>query len=504
MTVASALVQHTPLFGAMFRVDRSTGLEEINAWPALMIMASFVWLAVAGLLGLVMPATQILDLQSDWFYTALTAHGAALAFPFTFQLMIGVGLHRAGGCVGKPITGWLPALTFICLNTGSALLTVAILAGLKVSLVVMYPLPLVGAQMGVWSMGTVVLGFSGIYLVLATMILLYPLLVLKMLFFGEKRPELVLSERTLNDPGMLGMTLAALTLLIAGTPLVIVGTAVMLALYGIVPLAAVSWATEPVVFQYSFFIFAHNLMEAMALMVISAMYATLPLYLADGTRKLFSDRIANAALWILLLTSITSFLHHFITLFPNQPAALAYWGNIMSWGTGIGSALSIFTVLATVWQHGLRPEPGIIAVLAGFVLYILDGASAVVTSNVAWSFQLHGTMWQSGHTMTVLVAMAMMWMGVLYHHYPVITGRRLDPTLGAWFVRLFVIGSIGAALAMLAGGAAGMPRRFAAWNQEGWMLYGYLILIFGLILGAAFIVYAWDFLKSREIAPTAG
>lgn len=499
MTIASTMVQGTPLFGAMFRVDKSTGLEEINAWPALMIMASFVWLAVAGLLGLAMPATQVLDLPTDWYYTALTAHGAALAFPFTFQLMIGVGLHRAGGCVGKPVTGWLPAATFIALNLGSALLTIAILLGLKVSLVVMYPLPLVGAQMGIWSMGTVVLGFTGIYLVLATMILLYPILVLKLLFFGEKHADLVLAQRTLNDPGMLGMILSALTLLIAGTPLVVVGTAVMAVLYEIVPIAAVPWAVEPVVFQYAFFIFAHNLMEAMALMVMSAMYATLPLYLADGTRKLYSDRIANAALWILLLTSITSFLHHFITLFPNQPAALAYWGNIMSWGTGIGSALSIFTVLATVWQHGLRPEPGILAVLAGFVLYILDGASAVVTSNVAWSFQLHGTMWQSGHTMTVLVAMAMMWMGVLYHHYPVITGRRLDPVLGAWFVRLFVIGSVGAALAMLAGGAAGMPRRFADWNQEGWMLYGYLILGFGLVLGAAFVVFALDMMKSREI-----
>jgi cytochrome c oxidase subunit 1 len=311
--------------------------------------------------------------------------------------------------------------------------------------------------------------------------------------------QILLDQGSLNDPGMLGMILSALTLLIAGTPLVVVGTAVMAILYEIVPIAAVPWAVEPVVFQYAFFIFAHNLMEAMALMVMSAMYATLPLYLADGTRKLYSDRIANAALWILLLTSITSFLHHFITLFPNQPAALAYWGNIMSWGTGIGSALSIFTVLATVWQHGLRPEPGILAVLAGFVLYILDGASAVVTSNVAWSFQLHGTMWQSGHTMTVLVAMSMMWMGVLYHHYPVITGRRLDPVLGAWFVRLFVIGSVGAALAMLAGGAAGMPRRFADWNQEGWMLYGYLILGFGLVLGAAFVVFALDMMKSREI-----
>jgi hypothetical protein len=124
-----------------------------------------------------------------------------------------------------------------------------------------------------------------------------------------------------------------------------------------------AWAADPVVFQYTFFIFAHNLMEAMALMVASAMYATLPLYLADGTRKLFSEKLANLALWILLVTSVTSGLHHFITFYPNQPAALSYWGNIMSWGTGMGAAISIFTVLATIWQHGLKPEPGIIAVL---------------------------------------------------------------------------------------------------------------------------------------------
>lgn len=504
MSIASTLIERTPLFGKMFSVDKSTGLEEINAWPALMIMASFVWLAVAGLLGLVMPGTQMLNLDSDLFYTTLTLHGAALAFPFTFQLMIGVGLHRAGGCVGKPVTGWLPALCFVAINLGSALLTVAVLMGLKVSLVVMFPLPLVGAKMGIWSMQAVTLGFTGIYLVLATMILFYPLLVLQLLFFGRKRADLLLSPRSLNDPGMLGMTLSALTLLIAGLPLVAVGTTLLFALYGLIPMSLAAWAAEPVVFQYAFFIFAHNLMEAMALMVMSAMYATLPLYLADGTRKLFSDRIANAALWILLLTSITSFLHHFITLFPNQPAALAYWGNIMSWGTGIGSALSIFTVLATIWQHGLRPEPGILAVLAGFVLYILDGASAVVTSNVAWSFQLHGTMWQSGHTMTVLVSMAMMWLGVLYHHYPVITGRRLDQTLGMWSVRLFTIGAIGAALSMLAGGAAGMPRRFADWNQEGWMLYGYLILVFGLVLGASLVVYAYNLMRSRAIGEATG
>ncbi len=499
MVKATAIVQSIPIMGRMFAVDKSTGLEEINSWPALMVLTSFIWLAVAGLLGVAMPLVQLLGLNTDLYYTALTAHGAALAFPFTFQLMVGVGLHRSAGCRGKPITGFFPAAIYICMNVGSALLTVAILGGLSISLVTMYPLPVVGVQTGQWAMWTVVVGFSGIALVLIQMILIYPIFILRLAFAGGKRDDLLLSERSLKDPGMLGMVLSALTLLIAGTPLLIVASAVLFFLYGILPFDLIAWAAEPVVFQFAFFVFAHNLMEAMALMVISAVYATLPLYLADGTRKLYSDKLANLALWILLLTSITSFLHHFITLFPNLPSVLAYHGMIMSWGTGIGAALSIFTILATVWKHGIKPEPGLLAIFAGFILYILDGASAVVTSNVAWAFQLHGTMWQSGHTMTVLVAMGLMWMGVLYHHYPVITGRKLDRKLGNLFVKLCSFSTIAIAIVMLMGGSDGMPRRHADWAQGGWMVYGNWMLALGLVLAVAYLVYAISLYKSRDI-----
>lgn len=499
MMNADTAIQRTPLFGSMFSIDKSTGLVDINAWPGLMVMTSFVWLAVAGLLGLAMPLSQLLGLESNLFYTAITAHGAALAFPFTFQLMVGVSLHRAGSCLGKPVTGALTASIYWSMNVGAALLTIAILMGLKISYAVMYPLPIIGVELGQWSMNVVVIGFTGIALVLTSIIVLYPLKVLSMLFYGDKRDDLLLAARTLNDPGMLGMALAVLVLLVMGSPIMVVAGAVLLGLYGIVPMDAIAWATEPAVFQFAFWIFAHNLMEAMAIMVVSALYGTLPLYLADGTRKLYSDRIANLALWILLFTSVTSFFHHFFTMFPALPSALAYHGNIMSWGTGVGAALTIFTVLATIWQHGLRPEPGIMAVLMGFVLYILDGVSAIVTSNVAWSFQLHGTMWASGHTMAVLVAMSLMWMGVLYHHYPVITGRKLSNKLGYRFVTLYTVGAIGASYSFLAAGAAGMPRRFAAWNQEGWMVYGVLILIFGLCIAASLAVFAYDLMKSRDL-----
>jgi len=84
MVTATNIVQRIPLLGKMFSVDTSTGLEEINAWPSLMVLTSFVWLAVAGLLGVALPLTQLLGLDSALYYTALTAHGAALAFPFLF------------------------------------------------------------------------------------------------------------------------------------------------------------------------------------------------------------------------------------------------------------------------------------------------------------------------------------------------------------------------------------------------------------------------------------
>ncbi len=159
MSIATTMIRRTPIFGRMINVDTSTGLEELSAWPALMVMASFVWLAIAVLLGISMPLTQILELDSGLFYTAITAHGAAMAFPFAFQLMASVGMHRAGGCLGKPITGIFVSGFFWFMNIGAILFTIAILGGLKISYAVMYPLPVVGVANGQWDMWTVIVGF---------------------------------------------------------------------------------------------------------------------------------------------------------------------------------------------------------------------------------------------------------------------------------------------------------------------------------------------------------
>lgn len=82
-----------------------------------------------------------------------------------------------------------------------------------------------------------------------------------------------------------------------------------------------------------------------------------------------------------------------------------------------------------------------------------------------------------------------------------ITGRRLNRTLGNWFVALYTIGAVGMAYAFLAGGAAGMPRRYANWREAGenWMVFGTPLLIFGLIFAASLVIFAYNLMISREI-----
>ncbi|MCP4432914.1 MAG: hypothetical protein GY806_18230, partial [Gammaproteobacteria bacterium] len=178
MSAAIGIIDRVPFFGHMFKMQ-SNELNPVNAWPSLMSMTAFVWFAIAAVLGISMPAIQFLDLGSNWYYQNITLHGAAMAFPFAFQLMVAMSLHRAGACLGKRADDIFVSLFYIFMNVGALLLTVAVLLGFHVTYTVMFPLPVVGVATGQWSMATLVLGFSGIALVLTSMIFIYPIKILK-------------------------------------------------------------------------------------------------------------------------------------------------------------------------------------------------------------------------------------------------------------------------------------------------------------------------------------
>jgi cytochrome c oxidase subunit 1 len=74
---------------------------------------------------------------------------------------------------------------------------------------------------------------------------------------------------TLNPYGMAGMLPYIFIIPPIGAAITLAALLIGTALLGLVPLSSIGWALQCLNFNYSFWIFAHNLMEAMGIMAIS-------------------------------------------------------------------------------------------------------------------------------------------------------------------------------------------------------------------------------------------
>ncbi len=450
--------------------------------PWLFVLTSAVWFAVGGGFGLLLPALQLVGEAGGFFrlyQVALTGHGVALTFGGLFQLMVGLSLLLAGTGMGggRPADTPLGWPLYGLLNGSLTLLAAADLMGFVPSYVLMYPLPLEGVRLGLWSQSSLVLALVGLAGLLLAVLFVYPAVLTRALF-GKIRPARGQLGELLRDPGMLGMALYAVLMPLLGLPLVAAALGVFLAVIGLAerPVGALP-------FNLAFWLFAHNLMEAMGVMALGLVYRLVPLYLADGSCRLYSPRLGVAALLLYSASAIPAFGHHLYTMVSSQPLAFQSGAQAASWLTGFAAAFTAFNVGATLWKHGLRAEPAVLLVLGGFGVYLADGFVALQLSTQTWNLRLHGTLYVTAHTMTILVALGLIWLGALHHQLARIN-RPVSSALACAHGALTLVSALGMFYAMLGAGAQGLPRRAYLWPPEAATLAG-VLLLFGLVFAAA-------------------
>jgi len=477
-------------------------MERRSRYPWLLVATSFVWFAVGGAMGLLLPSFQASSAPSLMrpYTVLLTGHGVAMTFGGLFQLMAGLSLARAGACAGGRRWGALAPLLYGSLNGGMALLAVADLLGFAPSYVLMYPLPVVAVTKGLWSEGGLILGFVGVALLLVALLLAYPA-VLARAMWGRLLPSLGDLRRLLQDPGMLGMSAYFFLMPLLGLPVLVFAGAVFLAVLGLVNLETVGFASRPLNFNIAFWLFAHNLMEAMGIMALASLYSLVPLYTRSPVPRLFSPRMGVVAVLIYSVSAITAFGHHLYTMVSTQPVVLTYNAQAMSWLTGWAAGLTAFNIGATLWRDGLRPSPAVLFLLGGFGLYLADGLVALQLSTRPWNLTLHGTLYVTAHTMTILKAVLLVWLGVLYHHLPDLVGRSLEERLGYLHAGLSLVGALGTFYAFLWAGAEGIPRRAFPWPAGGQAI-AWPLLAFGLFFAVGQAVLLANLAFRWRTAPT--
>ncbi|MFN3928546.1 MAG: cbb3-type cytochrome c oxidase subunit I, partial [Thermoflexus sp.] len=415
-----------------------------------------------------------------------------------------------------PSNRLLPRLLLGILNGGLILLALANLLGFAPSYTLMYPLPTSGVARGLWSREALILAFIGIALLLLAVLYLYPAALAREMF-GRLLPSQMQWRRLWSDPGMLGMSAYIGLMPVLGLPVFLLAAVIFLVVLGLLrPEQLPAWCraslsggpaelspeVDPWPFNLAFWLFAHNLMEAMGIMALAAVYTLVPLYTRVATPRLYSPRMGVLAVGLYSLSAIPAFGHHLYTMISTPPPAAPLLAQSASWLTGFAAAFTAFNVGATLWQDGLRPQPAILLVLGGFLLYLMDGFVALQLATRAWNLRLHGTLYVTAHTMTILIAVGMIWLGMLYHHHPILRGWILEARQGYLHGGLTFLSALGMFYTMLVAGSAGVPRRAYPWPMGG-TAYGAALMLFGLLFALAQLVLLRNLLRRKGQAVPA-
>jgi len=106
---------------------------------------------------------------------------------------------------------------------------------------------------------------------------------------------------------------------------------------------------------------------------------------------------------------------------------------------------------------------------------------------------MHNTLWVPGHVhIYMTLGVVAMLFGFMY--FLVLSTGASDNTLDRAGVWIYTVGALGFALAFLAGGALGVPRRWAV-HLEPWMAWDRVGAVFGALVLLGAVVFVTNFLR---------
>jgi cytochrome c oxidase subunit 1 len=155
----------------------------------------------------------------------------------------------------------------------------------------------------------------------------------------------------------------------------------------------------------------------------------------------------------------------------------------------VPSAIKVFNWLTTLWRGNLRFTPGMLWCIGFVSVFISGGLTGIFVGNSSIDIQVHDTYFIIAHFHLVMGVAAMMGMFAgIYHWYPKMYGRYLNPTLGYIHFWVTLVGAYLIFWPMHYMGLAGVPRRY--FDFSGWISFSQFGALNRFISTVAIVVYA--------------
>lgn len=348
----------------------------------------------------------------------------------------------------------------------------------------LYPLPFVGATWPSWATGAFLMGTSLVtigWTVWCTQV--YGCVVNR---YGGLAGALGWTyickhKRTPGTepppPQVLAATVVAVDGLLTGAAGMVIGVALLA--HWLAP----SIIIDPLWAKNVTYFFGHSIANLTIYMAIAAVYTALPKY---AKREYHTSTALIIAWWGTLLFVATAYFHHLYMDFA-QFRALQYIGEITSYGAAIPTVtVTIFGAAMLVYRSGMRWSLGSMFLYAGLIGWAVGGSAALLDATVPLNVDLHNTLWVPAHFHTYLLEGVMLFIFGWIFYVLEERSARISSALMRWLIGGGIFG--GGAIFLLgfyAGGAAGVPRRYALEPAPGpdiasWASVGVIILFVGL------------------------
>jgi cytochrome c oxidase subunit I len=263
---------------------------------------------------------------------------------------------------------------------------------------------------------------------------------------------------------------------------------------------------SPLLFQHLFWFFGHPEVYIVALPafgIVSDIIAT------HARRNIFGYRMM---VWALVAIGGLSFIvwaHHMYVSGMNP-----YFGFLFATTTliiAVPTALKVYNWVLTLWHGNIRlTVPMLFAI--GFIFTFLNGGlSGLFLGNVTVDVPLADTYFVVGHFhMVMAVAPIMVIFGAIYHWYPKITGRMLNDTLGKIHFWVTLLGTYAIYYPMHYLGFAGVPRRYFAYGETGYIPDSVVTLNSAISISAIVVALVqmlflfnlvWSLFRGKEAGP---